>query len=226
MWRLLDSSGEQDLLGQRPGGLVYLIRPASSAGTLWDPSWYAIIQSSLPWLMKSDPVPGQPSLPPSLLSSTETDKMEVAWNRRAGLMVFRCPRCEGKEYRAHHWQAHKRYQSPELSVIKALSLTAGTNLGGKKLPLTHLVSLPLSSSASQAGNLLIALRRHLGWNYRNGHGCFQDKSCKAIEKERDGAYVLRRVRWLMPTLAENAVVASLSWESENQGAVVGSRLCR
>jgi transposase-like protein len=100
---------------------------------------------------------------------------------------FRCPRCECKEYGLIYGRRHKRYQCR--SCRHQATLTAGTILEATKLPLTTWFLTFYLVGQAKTGISSLALRRHLGVNYRTAW-LVHNKIMHAL-KERDGAYVLR-----------------------------------
>jgi len=150
--------------------------------------------------MNSDS-PGQPVRCPSLLSSTGTEqKCKLPWTGALGLMVSV----------AHLYGSSTGHIGRRTSAIKCRSLSSlkpalngGTILEATKLPLDPPGSLPSTRRPKPRQDLPhIALRRHLGVNYRTSDGCFRNRSCRRMEKKRECAYVLggRGAGWMMPTL--------------------------
>ena len=127
------------------------------------------------------------SLPKFIELYGTEEKCEAALEQARWPDGFSCPRCECKEYGLIHGRRHKRYQCR--SCRHQATLTAGTILEATKLPLTTWFLAFYLVGQAKTGISSLALRRHLGVNYRTAW-LVHNKIMQAM-KERDGAYVLR-----------------------------------
>ena len=127
------------------------------------------------------------SLPEFIQLYGTEENCEAALEQARWPEGFRCPRCECKEHGLIHGRRHKRYQCR--SCRHQATLTAGTILEATKLPLTTWFLAFYLVGQAKTGISSLALRRHLGVNYRTAW-LVHNKIMQAM-KERDGAYVLR-----------------------------------
>jgi transposase-like protein len=127
------------------------------------------------------------SLPEFIQLYGTEENCEAALEQARWPEGFRCPRCECKEYGLIHGRRHKRYQCR--TCRHQATLTAGTILEATKLPLTTWFLAFYLVGQAKTGISSLALRRHLGVNYRTAW-LIHNKIMQAM-KERDGAYVLR-----------------------------------
>ncbi|MCT0232667.1 transposase, partial [Synechococcus sp. CS-1327] len=115
------------------------------------------------------------------------EKCEAALEHARWSDGFRCPRCECQKYGLIGGRRHKRYQCR--SCRHQATLTAGTILEATKLPLTTWFLAFYLVGQARTGISSLALRRHLGVNYRTAW-LVHNKIMQAM-KERDGTYLLR-----------------------------------
>lgn len=127
------------------------------------------------------------SLPEFLQFYGTEENCEAALEQARWPDGFRCPRCECMECGLIHGRRHKRYQCR--SCLHQATLTAGTILEATKLPLTIWLLAFYLVGQAKTGISSLALRRHLGVNYRTVW--LVHFMIMQAMKERDGAYVLR-----------------------------------
>ncbi len=127
------------------------------------------------------------SLPKLIELYGTEEKCEAALKRARWPDGFRCPRCEGKEYELIGGRAPQALSVPELS--RSGHPHGRHHLEATKLPLTTWFLAFYLVGQAKTGISSLALRRHLGVNYRTAW-LVHNKIMQAM-KERDGAYVLR-----------------------------------
>jgi len=120
------------------------------------------------------------SLPQFIELYGTEQKCDVAWEQARWPAGFPLPSCEEQEYGPHHWQAPQALQVAG-AVVNQATLTAGTHLGGNKLPLTPGFLAFYSSAKPRTGISSLALSV-ISCGTTEQAGCFKKQIMQAMKE--------------------------------------------